>query len=276
MPDIPASSSMVQKTALDVGKRLLQVAFLALALLLSAAALWPAAVVYFKLSSWATTPLRWVGLVFLCIIVFNYAYLILLLGVRIIVPKPAEGFYPQREDGRPPREVGVLMLNILLTRLRHNPPWAAMISSVLVTIPPLDPIFRHFFGPHTRSLTFGDSYIALDPYLLYAGKNVQFGFRAFISCHIFDNRGMLIKRVVVEDHALIGGFACLLPGVRVGHHSVVAFGSIVKPNTVIGPYELWAGNPARKIRDLPMPEGERLPEATGGEETESGAGQGTE
>ncbi len=240
-----------QRTRLDPGKQLLQCGFLVIALLLTAAALWPAAVVYSAFAPRSDTALAWVALVIACILVFNYAYLVLLLALRIVLPRPKEGFYPPRKDGRPPREVALLMLNILLTKLRYNPPWAPMISSVLVTLPPLHAAFRHFFGPHTRSLTFGDSTIVLDPYLLYAGKNVQFGFRSFMSGHIFDNRGMLIKRVVVEDDAVIGGFASLLPGVHVGHHSIVAFASVVKPNTMIGPYELSAGSPAKKIRDLP-------------------------
>ncbi len=251
MPDIPKTQTMTQKTALDVGKKLLQAAFLILCLLLTALALWPAAWIYFRFAPPIESPLAWVGLVMLCLLVFSYTYLILLLVLRILIPKPAEGFYPQREDGRPPKEVALLMVNILLMRLRYGTPWSATILSTLGAIPPLGGLFRRIFGPHTPSQTFGDSLIAIDPHLLYAGKNVQFGFRAFMTGHVFDNRGMLIKRVVIEDYALIGGFAKLLPGVHVGHHAVVAFASVVKPNTKIGPYELWAGNPARKIRDLP-------------------------
>jgi acetyltransferase-like isoleucine patch superfamily enzyme len=54
--------------------------------------------------------------------------------------------------------------------------------------------------------------------------------------------------VVIEDHVWIGSRVCILPGVRVGHHSAVGAGSIV--TTDIPPYCLAAGNPARVVRSI--------------------------
>ncbi len=55
------------------------------------------------------------------------------------------------------------------------------------------------------------------------------------------------KPVVVEDYAWIATRAMILPGVTVGHHAIVAAGSIVTkdvpPNAIVG------GNPARFIRE---------------------------
>jgi acetyltransferase-like isoleucine patch superfamily enzyme len=54
--------------------------------------------------------------------------------------------------------------------------------------------------------------------------------------------------VVIEDHVWIGSRVCILPGVRVGHHSAVGAGSTV--TTDIPPYCLAVGNPARVVRSI--------------------------
>jgi acetyltransferase-like isoleucine patch superfamily enzyme len=55
-------------------------------------------------------------------------------------------------------------------------------------------------------------------------------------------------RVLIEDHVWIGSHVCILPGIRVGHHSAIGAGSIV--TTDIPSYCLAAGNPARVIRSI--------------------------
>jgi acetyltransferase-like isoleucine patch superfamily enzyme len=54
--------------------------------------------------------------------------------------------------------------------------------------------------------------------------------------------------VVIEDHVWIGSRVCILPGVRIGHHSAVGAGSIV--TTDVPPYCLAVGNPARVVRSI--------------------------
>ena len=54
--------------------------------------------------------------------------------------------------------------------------------------------------------------------------------------------------VVVEDDVWIGANATILSGVRVGTCSVIGAGSVVTKD--IEPYSIYAGVPARRIRDL--------------------------
>lgn len=49
-----------------------------------------------------------------------------------------------------------------------------------------------------------------------------------------------------EDGAFIGGNSIILKGVKIGKNSVVGAGSVVTRDIPDG--EIWAGNPARKIR----------------------------
>ena len=53
--------------------------------------------------------------------------------------------------------------------------------------------------------------------------------------------------VTIQDDVWVGAGAIILKGVTVGRGSVIGAGAVITKN--IGEYEVWAGNPARKIRD---------------------------
>ena len=50
--------------------------------------------------------------------------------------------------------------------------------------------------------------------------------------------------VIIENNVYVGTNAVILKGCKIGHHSIIAAGSVVKENTVIPPYSLVAGVPA--------------------------------
>jgi acetyltransferase-like isoleucine patch superfamily enzyme len=58
--------------------------------------------------------------------------------------------------------------------------------------------------------------------------------------------------VVIEDHVWIGSRVCILPGVRIGHHSAIEAGSVVTSD--IPAHCLAAGNPARVVRSIELGE----------------------
>lgn len=53
--------------------------------------------------------------------------------------------------------------------------------------------------------------------------------------------------VVIGDYCFIGTNAVILMGSTIGHHSVVAAGSVVLEDTVIPPYSLVVGVPGKVI-----------------------------
>ena len=56
------------------------------------------------------------------------------------------------------------------------------------------------------------------------------------------------KCVLIKKNSFIGGGSIILPGVIIGKNSVIGAGSVVRG--VIPDNQIWAGNPAVKIRDL--------------------------
>ncbi|PKM49131.1 MAG: acetyltransferase [Firmicutes bacterium HGW-Firmicutes-7] len=55
------------------------------------------------------------------------------------------------------------------------------------------------------------------------------------------------KKVVIEDDVWIGARAIILPGVNIGHSSIIAAGSVVTKN--VKPYEIVGGVPAKLIKN---------------------------
>ena len=67
------------------------------------------------------------------------------------------------------------------------------------------------------------------------------------SClHVADQHACTIK-----DHVLIGMGSVILDGSVIGEGSVVAAGAVVTKNTIVEPYSLMAGVPAKCIKKLP-------------------------
>lgn len=63
-----------------------------------------------------------------------------------------------------------------------------------------------------------------------------------------DNLPHVVSFVKIENNVWIGAGSIILPGVTIGHHSVVAAGSIVTKD--VEPYSVVGGNPAKFIKKL--------------------------
>ena len=53
--------------------------------------------------------------------------------------------------------------------------------------------------------------------------------------------------VYIEDGVFIGAGSIILKGVRIGKNSIVGAGSVVAKSIPEG--EIWAGNPAKRVRE---------------------------
>jgi len=70
------------------------------------------------------------------------------------------------------------------------------------------------------------------------GNNVSIGHNA------------IVHGCVIEENVLIGMGAILMDNVYVGTNSIVAAGAVVLENTVIAPGCIYAGVPAKKVKDI--------------------------
>lgn len=54
----------------------------------------------------------------------------------------------------------------------------------------------------------------------------------------------------VEDNVLIGMGAIIMDGAVIGTNSVIAAGAVVLPGTIVEPDSMYAGMPAKRIKDI--------------------------
>ena len=72
----------------------------------------------------------------------------------------------------------------------------------------------------------------------YLGDNITVGHSA------------ILHACTIKDNAFIGLQACLMDDVLVEQGAMVAAGALVTPGKIVRAGELWAGSPAKKLRDL--------------------------
>jgi acetyltransferase-like isoleucine patch superfamily enzyme len=90
----------------------------------------------------------------------------------------------------------------------------------------------------------------VDPPLITIGDNVILGLDSVLTAHAITSGHIILREIRVERGATVGVHAVIMPGVEIGEEAIVAAGSIVPMNTKIGAGEVWAGIPARKIKDI--------------------------
>lgn len=71
-----------------------------------------------------------------------------------------------------------------------------------------------------------------------------------IGADITIGHGAIVHACTLEDECFVGMGATVLDGAVVERHAMVAAGALVPPGKRVPAGELWAGNPAKKMRDL--------------------------
>lgn len=89
------------------------------------------------------------------------------------------------------------------------------------------------------------------PDKIFIGNNVAITAGTKILTHYLDpsvkGRMFRIGEVHIEDDVFIGVNVCICNSVKIGKGAIVGAGSVVTKD--IPPYQVWAGNPARYIKD---------------------------
>ncbi|NLM92932.1 MAG: gamma carbonic anhydrase family protein [Bacteroidales bacterium] len=60
----------------------------------------------------------------------------------------------------------------------------------------------------------------------------------------------IVHGCTIADNVLIGMNAIVMDNAQIGSNSIIAAGAVVLENTVVEPGSVWAGIPARKVKDI--------------------------
>ncbi len=60
----------------------------------------------------------------------------------------------------------------------------------------------------------------------------------------------IVHGCIIEEEVLIGMGAIIMDGAIIGKNAIIGAGAIVTQNTIVPPGTVWAGNPAKFIKDI--------------------------
>lgn len=78
----------------------------------------------------------------------------------------------------------------------------------------------------------------------------SYGHGCFVGEDVTVGHAALLHACTLEDRSFVGMQACVMDGAVVETHAMVAAGSLVTPGKRVPAGQLWAGRPARYVRDL--------------------------
>ena len=71
-----------------------------------------------------------------------------------------------------------------------------------------------------------------------------------IGDYVSIGHNVTIHGATVKDYALVGMGATVLDGAVIGEGAIVAANALVLSNTQVEPHTIWAGVPAKKVKDV--------------------------
>jgi len=83
------------------------------------------------------------------------------------------------------------------------------------------------------------------------GSGLEDGLPTVVGDCVTVGHGVILHACRVEDYALIGMGAIVMDGAVVGRGAVVGAGALVTKNTVIPPFSVALGSPAKVVKTLP-------------------------
>ena len=117
--------------------------------------------------------------------------------------------------------------------------WSLFGDFLLLT--PFAALFYRLMGAKLGLNVQINSKYCADLSLLEIGDGALIGGHATVIAHSFEPRGLILKKVKIGRHAIIGLNAILLPGVEVGERAVVGAGVFVPKDTKIAPGTTYLG-----------------------------------
>ncbi|OGX24169.1 MAG: hypothetical protein A2787_03540 [Omnitrophica WOR_2 bacterium RIFCSPHIGHO2_01_FULL_48_9] len=163
--------------------------------------------------------------------IFGLSFLLLVGFLNILLSlRLKEGTYGLTDGG----SFKWYFLNALLQGVK-----AFFMDFMLLT--PFASLFYRMMGAKLgRNVQINSKNIA-DLSLLEIGDNSVIGGNATVIGHIFEKKGLKLKKVKIGANVVVGLNSVIMPGVEIGAGAIVAAGAIVPKDTVIPPHTVYLG-----------------------------------
>lgn len=98
-----------------------------------------------------------------------------------------------------------------------------------------------------HSITIGDNTNIQDGAIIHCTYQKA---KVVIGSNVSIAHGAIVHGCTIEDNVLVGMGAIIMDGAVIGANSVVAAGAVVLADTQVEPGSIYAGMPAKKVKDI--------------------------
>jgi hypothetical protein len=132
--------------------------------------------------------------------------------------------------------------------------WLQYINGLIP--PPMRKLFYMMLGARMGKGIISIGGRLADPSLISIEENAMIGDDCLLTPHAVARTSsdvLILGRIEIKRGAIVGAKSMILPGVTIGENSMVNAMSLVAMNSKIPPNQIWGGNPAVKIAEMPPP-----------------------
>lgn len=131
-----------------------------------------------------------------------------------------------------------------------------------IRVTPFLPLYHRLMGARIGRRVQINTAVIADQNLVEIGDDTVIGGDVTLVCHVAERGKLVTAPVRIGRRVTVGLMAVVFPGCVIEDDAIIAAGSVLSKGAKVGPGEIWAGVPARRVGRR-----RRAPAAAAGEST---------
>lgn len=123
-----------------------------------------------------------------------------------------------------------------------------------IRVTPFLTLYHRLMGMKIGARVQINTAVIADQNLITIGDDTVIGGDVTLVAHAAERGRLVTSPIVIGRNVTVGLMAVILPGCQIGDGAVIAAGAVLSKHARVGPGEIWAGVPARRVgrkRSLP-------------------------
>jgi non-ribosomal peptide synthetase-like protein len=116
-----------------------------------------------------------------------------------------------------------------------------------IRVTPLLPLYHRLMGARIGRRVQINTAVLADQNLVEIGDDTVIGGDVTLVCHSAERGRLVTAPVKIGSRVTVGLMAVVFPGCVIGDDAIIAAGSVLSKGARVGPGEIWAGVPARRV-----------------------------
>jgi non-ribosomal peptide synthetase-like protein len=122
-----------------------------------------------------------------------------------------------------------------------------------IRLTPFLPLYHRLMGARIGARVQINTAVIADQNLITIGDDTVIGGDVTLVAHSAERGRLVAAPVVIGRQVTVGLMAVIMPGCTIGDGAVIAAGAVLSKHARVGPGEVWAGVPARRVGRLRRP-----------------------